>query len=283
MPVGGGLRLVLVRCWSPETSPSVISSQRCLPYAVVHVTPGAWLRGAVDASPQHRRECLADTRRLCSVAEALHDAILHGAYATTLLRERKDAGVPATLVCDPYVCAYASCMQAYIRSQHPGLEMDVKSCLRVPMHHSQQRFLSFVCFRVEDATDCTVEEWYLSFFGHHVCGSAPTVEFASQYGQLRNTLSTHPSIPSWTLRGSRVLYHSAWAFEVVTHAIRHRMHQRVTRVENEAVVLVVSTKKEPRTPSKKTVCDLDSDAQLEAVLRVAVHTPLSNLPVVTFQ
>ena len=60
------------------------------------------------------------------------------------------------------------------------------------------------------------------------------------------------------------------------------MHAPLTGAEDEAVVLAVSTPREVGGASKKTVRQLDDDAQLECVLRLAVRTPREALPRVAF-
>lgn len=289
------LRLVLVRCWHDGGGgeggggqgggcplPRTLDADRCLPYAVVDVRPGAWLRSGEDDPSDARRAALSSARATFAVAEALHDAVLYGSYAAALYRVRSDLGVPTSLVCDNMRGAYAVCMEAHVRAQRPGVPIDVLSCHRVALHQHERRHLSFMVIAADDASAArSVEEWYTQLFAHHVSGSAPTAEFESRFGSLRQTLVAHASRSAWCA-ATKVVYQSGWASDVAAHAVRNGMHRALVKAEDEAVLLAVSTRQEVCGTRKKTVEQLDPDMQLECVLRVALRTPVAEMPHVDF-
>ena len=284
------LRLVLVRCWHDGggggegacSLPHTLDADRCLPYAVVDVRPGAWLRSGEDDPSDVRRAALSSARATFGVAEALHDAVLYGSYAAALYRVRSDLGVPTSLVCDDRRGAYAVCMEAHVRAQRPGVPIDVLSCHRVALHQHERRHLSFLVIAADDTSAArSVEEWYTQLFAHHVSGSAPTAEFESRFGSLRQTLVAHASRSAWCA-ATKVVYQSGWASDVAAHAVRNGMHRALVKAEDEAVLLVVSTRQEVCGTRKKTVEQLDPDMQLECVLRVALRMPVAEMPHVGF-
>ena len=286
------VRLVMVRCLA-STTEAALGAERCLPYAVVEVGAGPWLRTVEGVEPFERRNVLWRMRRLCGLAEALHDTVLHGTYAAAARRLQRHSfrPPPQPLVCDDRVCAYASCLQTLMSSQRNGVDLRLKSCHRAPHCRSagDARHLSFVGLVVQPDDARSVEEWYerllLPTCAEWEHDSSPTVDLAEMApdGSLQRTLLKHPTGHSaWTGRG-RTVYHSAWAVDVAVELVRSGAQRALFGSGDEVALLLVSGCKEARRCTKKAIDALDADFTLEAVVRVAVLTPLAQLPPSPFE
>ena len=62
----------------------------------------------------------------------------------------------------------------------------------------------------------------------------------------------------------------------------HDMHTRITRSDNEAIILAVTTRAEQHGPRKKRADQLDEDMRIECVLWIKLISPMGgSAPVFT--
>lgn len=260
------VRIVMVRCWSADSGrPRRLGADCCLPYAIVTVAPGAWLRAAKGGCATQFNDLVLSMRRTAGLAEAVHDTMLHAMHSAV----RPERAFPKRLLCDDYGGVYTACLRDSL-VQNRGVDLSIRSCHRIPRAESARstkRYLSFVCVEIamEESQLSGVEEWFLRLF------HGPPA--------LREALLNH-SQAAWCA-SEKVTYHSPWAGDVVGHVARHQLHHTlVENPEQDAVVFVVSTTTEVSRPAKKTVDALQPDMILEAVLCTTLHTPLTDMPVV---
>lgn len=304
--IDDNLKLVLLRCWVSEYDGREIvfvDKRQCLPIAIIHCVSRPWF-GNKDGSDIVSNQQLMRLEKTIALSESVVDAYLHGAYSSCLWNMKKSEvciRAPSVLTCDKLGNAYAHCLIEYIKTQKSCVEkLRFIECHRFPLYHVRYRYLSFVVFNISEAYNESPSALYEQLLhqcyrGKHSVLPDRPVSFPHSLQSLcmNHVLPSEPSTSSEPMARSIVggdevsfVYQSKFAIDVILFAIRNKFVGHHTKVSNngpnETVIFVVSTDREVLRPTKKKASDLQSDMQLECILRLSLHDRLDDMPSTEF-